>query len=81
MKQVGSGIILLPGNEESPMNYTDNTYPFHQDSSFLYFFGLDFPSLAAVIDIEQGQESVTVTARGMNMVRPDQVDQIEIQPL
>ena len=37
---VGAGLILFLGNEESPMNYTDNQYPFRQDSSFLYFFGL-----------------------------------------
>ena len=40
------------------MNYPDNQYPFRQDSSFLYFFGLDCPSLAAVIDVEQGAECV-----------------------
>jgi Xaa-Pro aminopeptidase len=57
-EQVGSGIILLLGNEESPMNYPDNQYPFRQDSSFLYFFGLDFPGLAAVIDIDQDKEVV-----------------------
>lgn len=55
---VQTGLILLPGNEESPMNYPDNQYPFRQDSSFLYYFGLDFPSLAAVIDIDQGREYV-----------------------
>jgi len=53
---VGAGLILLPGNEESPMNFADNQYPFRQDSSFLYFFGLDCPGLAAVIDVEQGTE-------------------------
>ena len=53
---VRAGVILLLGNEESPMNYTDNQYPFRQDSSFLYFFGLDCPGLAAVIDIDQGTE-------------------------
>jgi Xaa-Pro aminopeptidase len=57
-EQVEGGLILLLGNEESPMNYPDNQYPFRQDSSFLYYFGLDFPSLAGVIDIEQGQEYV-----------------------
>ena len=57
-EQVGSGIILLPGNEESPMNYPDNQYPFRQDSTFLYFFGLDFPGLAAVIDVDQDKEVV-----------------------
>jgi Xaa-Pro aminopeptidase len=40
------------------MNYPDNQYPFRQDSSFLYFFGLDFPDLAAVIDIDQNKEYV-----------------------
>ncbi len=55
---VQAGVILFLGNEESPMNYTDNQYPFRQDSSFLYFFGLDCPGLAAVIDIDQGAECV-----------------------
>lgn len=53
---VGPGLILLLGNEESPMNFTDNQYPFRQDSSFLYFFGLDCPGLAAVIDVDKGTE-------------------------
>ena len=46
------------GNEESPMNYPDNQYPFRQDSSFLYFFGLDSPGLAAVVDVDEGKEYV-----------------------
>jgi len=53
---VGTGLILLLGNEESPMNFADNQYPFRQDSSFLYFFGLDCPGLTAVIDVDQGTE-------------------------
>jgi len=57
-EQIQSGLILFLGNEESPMNYQDNQYSFRQDSSFLYFFGLDFPGLAAVIDIDQGKECV-----------------------
>jgi len=56
--QVDSGLILLLGNDESPMNYAANTYPFRQDSTFLYFFGLDQPSLTAVIDTEEGTECV-----------------------
>jgi Xaa-Pro aminopeptidase len=55
---VKSGVILFLGNGESPMNYPDNQYPFRQDSCFLYFFGLDCPGLAAVIDIDQGKEYV-----------------------
>ncbi len=56
--QVRSGLILLLGNDESPMNYAANTYAFRQDSTFLYFFGLDQPGLAAVIDVEEGMEWV-----------------------
>ncbi len=55
---VESGVILFLGNEESPMNYPDNQFPFRQDSSFLYFFGLDCPGLAAVIDVDQGRECI-----------------------
>lgn len=53
---VKQGLILLMGNEESSMNYTDNVYHFRQDSSFLYFIGIDQPSLAAVIDIDNDRE-------------------------
>lgn len=56
--KVGSGLILLLGNDESGMNYKDNTYAFRQDSSFLYFFGLDRPGLAALIDIDEGKEII-----------------------
>jgi len=55
-KEIGSGIILLLGNEESGMNYKDNCYRFRQDSSFLYFTGLDKPSLALFIDIDNDKE-------------------------
>lgn len=52
---VSKGIIMLLGNEESSMNFADNCYPFRQDSSFLYYFGLDLPGLAATIDCETGE--------------------------
>lgn len=55
-KQVGSGVILIPGNVESPMNYPANCYPFRQDSTFLYFFGQDKPGFAGLIDIEEGKD-------------------------
>jgi len=57
-EQIQSGLILFLGNEESPMNYPDNQYSFRQDSSFLYYFGLDFPSLAAIIDIDRDKEVI-----------------------
>lgn len=53
-----SGLILLLGNQQSPMNFADNHYPFRQDSSFLYFFGLDLADLAAVIDVDEAKECV-----------------------
>ena len=53
---VGSGLILLPGNDESPINCRGITYPFRQDSTFLYYFGLDLPGLDALIDIDNGRE-------------------------
>lgn len=52
------GLIVLMGNEDSSMNYKDNCYPFRQDSTFLYYFGLDVPMLAAVIDTDTGEEVI-----------------------
>ncbi len=57
-KDVGSGLILLLGNNEAPMNYRANTYHFRQDSNFLYFFGLDQPSLAAVLDVDANEDTI-----------------------
>ena len=57
-KQLQSGLILFLGNEESPMNYSDNPFHFRQDSSFLYFFGLDFPSLGGVIDVDEDRDII-----------------------
>lgn len=57
-QQLGSGALLFLGNEESPMNYADNTFHFRQDSSFLYFWGIAAPGLAALIDVEADREIV-----------------------
>jgi Xaa-Pro aminopeptidase len=57
-KKIKRGIAFFPGNTESPMNYPANTYRFRQDSSFLYFFGLDFPGLAGVIDFDSGEDRI-----------------------
>jgi len=58
IESIDSGILLFLGNDESPMNYLDNTFDYRQDSSFLYFWGLDVPGLAAIIDIDEGKEIV-----------------------
>jgi Xaa-Pro aminopeptidase len=53
------GILLFLGNDESSMNYADNTYPFRQDSTFLYFFGFHHtPGIAAVIDPVENREII-----------------------
>ena len=57
-QNVSGGLVLLLGNVDVPMNYADNTYHFRQDSSFLYFFGLDFQGLAGVIDVDSGEEII-----------------------
>jgi Xaa-Pro aminopeptidase len=56
MKKFTDGILLFMGNQDSPMNYDANIYRFHQDSTFLYYWGLDIPGLAAIIDIDEGKE-------------------------
>lgn len=57
-EQIGSGLALFLGNDESPMNYPANPYPFRQDSSFLYFFGLDYPGLAGIVDAGEEKDIV-----------------------
>ena len=57
-KAVGSGILLFLGNDESGCNYADNTYDFRQDSTFLYYFGLPYAGLSAIIDIDNDREII-----------------------
>ncbi|MBQ4520493.1 MAG: aminopeptidase P family protein [Bacteroidaceae bacterium] len=57
-RQLDGGLVLLLGNGEASSNYPDNTYHFRQDSSFLYFFGINHPGFAGVIDIEGGEETL-----------------------
>lgn len=55
-KKVESGIAIFPGNNEAPMNYPANSYRFRQDSDFLYFFGLDLPGFAGLMDFDSGND-------------------------
>ncbi len=58
-KLVKSGIIILFGNNDSPANCPANCYyPFRQDSSFLYYFGLEREGLVGVIDLDEGTETL-----------------------
>ena len=56
--KIGGGLVLLPGNPLTPNNYPNNAYYFRQDSSFRYFFGLNVPSVAGVIDADSGEEAL-----------------------
>nr|MDA3821634.1 aminopeptidase P N-terminal domain-containing protein [Bacteroidales bacterium] len=53
---VDTGILLFPGNDESAMNYKANTYHYRQDSSFLYFFGINQPGLAGFCDLDSEED-------------------------
>lgn len=52
------GIALFIGNVEAPAQYRDNCYKYRQDSTWLYYFGLDIPGYAAVIDFETGAQTI-----------------------
>ena len=56
--QLKEGLVILPGNDESAMNYPANQYRFRQDSNFLYFFGLDHPGFVGVMDLENGNDHI-----------------------
>jgi Xaa-Pro aminopeptidase len=56
--EIGAGLIIFLGNDEVGMNYAANVYPFRQDSTFLYFWALDHPGLAAVIDADAGSATL-----------------------
>ncbi len=46
---LSDGAILILSNAEAPKNYTDNVYPFRQDSNFLYYAGINQADVAALL--------------------------------
>lgn len=52
------GILLFLSNGEYPINFEDNTYPFRQDSTFLYYFGIQQPHIAAIVDLDENKTIV-----------------------
>ena len=52
------GIIVFIGNVDAPAQYSNNAYKWRQDSTWLYFFGIDEPRWAAVLDIDSGKETL-----------------------
>lgn len=57
-QKMNSGIALFIGNVEAPFNYPSNTYHFRQDSNFLYYFGLDIPGFAGLMDFDSGEDII-----------------------
>ena len=57
-EKIDSGLILIPGSLLSPNNYPNNAYYFRQDSTFRYYFGLNVPALAGLIDAETGEAAL-----------------------
>lgn len=55
-KKCNKGLLLFPGNTDVPFNYPANIYPFRQDSSFLYYFGVNNPGYTGIIDLDSGDE-------------------------
>ena len=56
--RLSGGLLLFLGNDESAMNYAANTFHFRQDSTFLYFFGVDQPGWAALVDLDEGRTTL-----------------------
>lgn len=54
--QINDGVAIFIGNNLSPLNYSDNPYNFRQDSTFMYFFGINLPEMSAIIDFDTGEE-------------------------
>ncbi|WP_025270469.1 aminopeptidase P family protein [Hippea sp. KM1] len=57
-RALGRGVAVFFGNHEVAINYPSNTYRFRQDSSFLYYFGIDRPGLVGVIDVDKDNDFV-----------------------
>ena len=56
---VQSGVIVIFGNNESPCNFPNNGYyPFRQDSSFLYYFGVQRDGLVGGIDVDNNVDTL-----------------------
>ena len=53
-----AGVVIFIGNAEAPQNYRGNDYKFRQESSFLYYWGIDEPGFAALMDLDSGDEVI-----------------------
>jgi Xaa-Pro aminopeptidase len=63
-QRLPGGVVLLPGQGESPVNFAANCYPFRQDSTFLYYAGLGRPGLAVSMDLEAAETLLAAEESG-----------------
>ena len=59
-------LILVPGNEDSPLDFRANVHPFRQDGSFRYFFGIDRPGWIGLIDADTGKTWLSGVDHGID---------------
>lgn len=57
-EKMGSGIAFILGNKDTSMSYEDNIYRFRQDSNFAYFFGINLPGFAGIVDIDNDKDYI-----------------------
>ena len=68
MNKVQKGVYLFLSNDEVAYNYTDNIYHFRQDSTFLYYFGLNMPNVFGIIDADKGESILFADDIDINML-------------
>ncbi len=66
MQSLADGRILCIGNRELGRNYRDNTFPFRQDSTMLYFTGLNIPNIHLILDCDTGQSILIGDDQGID---------------
>ena len=64
-RKLKSGLALFSANQLMPMNYSDNTFQFRQDSTFLYYFGINDPGIAGIIDVDNDRDILFADELGM----------------
>ena len=57
-EKMNGGIAFILGNKDTPMSYPANIYRFRQDSNFAYFFGINLPGFAGVIDFDNDKDYI-----------------------
>ncbi|MGL6064381.1 MAG: aminopeptidase P N-terminal domain-containing protein [Fusobacteriaceae bacterium] len=58
-EKMKNGIGVFMGNMNSPIDYSDNSYDFIQDSTFLYYFGLSRENLVGIIEFSTGTTHIS----------------------